>query len=135
MNNLTWKYVKELENKNAVELFEDENDIKIPTDIVECIKINNGGRPNRKGFDTECSKGRVVKSLLSFNPEDLETIYTIFDVLKKEKSELIPIFSDPSGNYICYDTLNKEMVLWLHETNTTEKISNSFSEFLSSLYE
>jgi len=135
MNNLTWKYVKKLKNKKAIENFENENKIKLPIDIIECVKKNNGGRPNKKTFDTENSKERVIKNLLSFNSDDLETVYSIFEVLNKEDNRLFPIASDPSGNYICYDLMNKKIVLWLHETNKVENISNDFSEFLDALYE
>jgi len=134
MNNLTWKYVKPLKNNKAVECFEDDNGLKLPQDITSCIKQNNGGRPDKKVFDTEVSKGRLIKSLLSFNKDDLETVYDAIDILKIENINLVPIASDPGGNYICYNTIHQDIVLWLHETNTTEKISDSFTAFLKSLY-
>lgn len=135
MNDLTWKYVKELKNENLIENFEIENLVKLPFNLVECIKKYNGGRPNRKIFDTEVSKERVFKSLLSYNHDDLETVYLASEVLKNEGQKLIPIASDPSGNYICYNPEKKYIELWLHETNTSEKISDDFDSFLNSLYE
>ena len=134
MNNLTWKYVKPLKNDNAVECFEADNSFKLPQDIISCIKQNNGGRPDKKVFDTEVSKGRVIKSLLSLNKDDLETIYDAIDILKSEKTNLVPVATDPGGNYICYNTIHQDIELWLHETNTTEKISDSFTAFLELLY-
>ncbi|WP_341302436.1 SMI1/KNR4 family protein [Lysinibacillus sp. FSL H8-0500] len=134
MNNLSWKYVKPLKNNKAVESFEADYGLKLPQDITSCIKQNNGGRPDKKAFDTEVSKGRVIKSLLSFNKEDLETVYDAIDTLKGEKSNLVPLASDPGGNYICFDTKQQDIVLWLHETNTTEKISSSFTAFLETLH-
>lgn len=134
MNNLSWKYVKPLKNNKAVETFESEYGLKLPQDITNCIKQNNGGRPDKKVFDTEVSKGRVIKSLLSFNKDDLETVYDAIDILKNEKPNLVPLVSDPSGNYICFDTKQQVIVLWLHETNMTEKISTSFAAFLEKLY-
>ena len=38
------------------------------------------------------------------------------------------------GNYICFTTGSKNIVLWLHETNKTEKIASSFNDFLKKLY-
>lgn len=134
MNNLSWKYVKPLNNNKAVESFESEYGLKLPQDITKCIKQNNGGRPDKKLFDTEVSKGRVIKSLLSFNKDDLETVYDAIYILKNEKPNLVPLVSDPSGNYICFDTKQQVIVLWLHETNVTEKISTSFTAFLEKLY-
>ncbi|MBV4450361.1 SMI1/KNR4 family protein [Clostridium sporogenes] len=133
MNNLTWKYVKPLKNDNAVECFEADNGFKLPPDIISYIKQNNGGRPDKKIFDTEVSKGRLLKSLLSFNKDDLETVYDAIDILKNENTKLVPIATDPGGNYICYHTIHHDIVLWLHETNTTERISDSFTAFLETL--
>ena len=132
MNDLTWKYVKPLEDNDAVANFADNNGLKLPQDIISCIIQNNGGRPNKKMFDTEVSKGRLIKSLLSFNQGDLETVYDVFNMIKNEN--LVPIASDPGGNYICYNTIHQNIVLWLHETNATESIADSFTAFLKALY-
>ncbi|WP_410501808.1 SMI1/KNR4 family protein [Exiguobacterium acetylicum] len=134
MNNLTWKYVKPLKDKDSIKNFETLNGLQLPQDITDCIIQNNGGRPDKKVFDTEVSKGRAMKSLLSFNKNDLETVYDVIDVLKSERKDLVPIASDPSGNYICYNLINKSIVFWLHETNITEKVSDSFTTFLNGLY-
>ena len=134
MNDLNWKYVKPLKNNNAVECFESDNNLKLPQDITSCIKQNNGGRPDKKAFDTEVAKGRVIKSLLSFNKDDLETVYDAIDILKNGNTNLVPLASDPGGNYICYNVKQQDIVLWLHETNTTEQISSSFTAFLEALY-
>lgn len=134
MSELTWKYVKPLNSDNAVENFESHNNLKLPEDFYACIKENNGGRPDKKVFDTEITKGRVIKSLLSFNKDDLETVYDAMDTLKKENDNLVPLASDPGGNYICYNKKQQNIELWLHETNNTEKISDTFNAFLDSLY-
>mgnify|MGYP000866863327 CR=1 FL=1 len=134
MNNLSWKFVKPLKDNKAVETFEADYGLKLPQDIIACIKQNNGGRPDKKVFDTTISKGRVIKSLLSFNKDDLDTVYDAMDILKGENSNLVPFASDPGGNYICFDTKQQDIVIWLHETNTTEKISGSFTAFLERLY-
>jgi hypothetical protein len=133
MNTLIWKYVKPLKNEDTIMMLETENGIKLPTDIISCIQQNNGGRPEKKVFDTQYSSGRVFKTLLSFNEEDIETVFTAINILKEEGLNIFPLASDPGGNYICYDQ-EKGIVLWLHETNTTEKISENFTDFLTRLY-
>jgi hypothetical protein len=133
MNNLVWKYVKPLKNDNSIQRFETHNNVRLPSDIIACIKQNNGGRPDKKVFDTETTNERVIKSLLSFNEDDLETVYDILDVVKTTKSSLIPVASDPFGNYVCYDSDAGEIVLWLHETDYIEKITDTFSSFLNKL--
>lgn len=134
MEKLTWKYVKELKKVDSVNVFEKIHSINLPNDVISCITTNNGGRPDRKVFDTNLSKGRVFKSLLSFNDNDIETIYDAYNIMAKENRNLIPIASDPGGNYICFDTKQKNMVLWLHETGKSELIAQSFTEFLNKLY-
>jgi cell wall assembly regulator SMI1 len=133
MDSLIWKYVEPLNNEEAISMFEFENSIKLPNDIISCVKQNNGGRPNKDTFDTQFSKERVFKTLLTYNKGDIEDVFSAFDMLKEEGHNLIPLASDPGGNFICYDTING-IVLWLHETNTTEIIADTFTEFLSKLY-
>jgi len=133
MNNLSWKRVKPLINDKAIEIIESESGIKLPADIISCIKLYNGGRPDKDTFDTQSSQERLFKILLSFNESDVETVFKAIAVLKGEGLTLLPLASDPGGNYICYDP-NDGIVLWLHETNTTEKIADNFTDFLSRLY-
>jgi hypothetical protein len=73
-----WKYVKPLVNKAAIEKFETKNKISLPADLKQCIKVNNGGRPDKNTFDTDKSKERVFKTLLSFNENDVEKYLQIF---------------------------------------------------------
>ena len=84
MSELTWKYVKTLGDSRAVENFLEENNLSLPEDLIACLKNNNGGRPNRKTFDTDRSKEHMIKTLLSFNHGDAETVYTAFTALRKE---------------------------------------------------
>ncbi len=134
MRIIEWKYVKPLESNGIVEEYEAENGLEFPADYKECVKENNAGRPNLKLFDTEKSKGRMMKALLSFNksPEQIaETIYDAYDIVKV--FNLFPIANDPAGNYICYNE-KYEIVLWLHENDSIEYVAGSFNDFLNSLY-
>lgn len=135
MNSIIWKYVKPLKDRQYIKKFEVENGITIPQDLKECIFNNNGGRPSVKVYDTSKSSGRVIKTLLSYNEEDIEKIYKILPLFKENSMCLLPFASDPSGNFICVDLENKDsIVLWLHETNTTEYIAETFSKFLGILH-
>lgn len=127
-----WKYVKELRNKQAVSDFEAQHNVVFPADLKEWILKNNGGRPYDSIIDTEKTKSRVFKSLLSFNPDDKETIFTVYDVLQKEDKTLLPFASDPSGNFFCIK--NGKVVLWLHETGSIENVADNFSAMLKKLH-
>jgi hypothetical protein len=133
MANSTWKYVKALTVGTAIEDFEGEHHISLPQDLKQCMKTNNGGRPVKNGFDTETSKGRVFKTLLSFNPSDAESMQKYFPIVRSEKSTLIPFASDPGGNFLCLQ--NGEVVLFLHETGAVESVAKSFTALLEKLYE
>lgn len=134
MNHLTWKYVKALSSEQVIEQFEAAHHVNFPQDFVEVFRLYNGGRPNKKSFVTSAARERVLKTLLSFNQGDLETIYKAYDVVKAENDQLIPFASDPAGNLICYHVRDKSILFWEHETAETEKIADSFTDFLNGLY-
>ena len=133
MNNLSWQYIKQLKDTNAIAKLAATVGITLSEDVVSFLKQHNGGRPDKKCFDTNLSKERMIKSLLSFNEDDRGSAHAVVPALKKDKSGLFPFASDPGGNYICIDAAGK-IVFWLHETNEVEAISNSFTEFFLALY-
>ncbi len=130
--NLTWKYVKELKDLNAIFDFEKKYGVLFPEDLKEYIIKYNGGRPSKSIFDTTKEKGHVFKALLSFNRDDRETIFITYDVLQKEDSSLLPFASDPAGNFLCIK--DGKVVLYFHETGELEAVADSFSAFLETLY-
>ncbi|GHU51885.1 SMI1/KNR4 family protein [Bacilli bacterium] len=132
MDKFEWKYVNKLNNVSAIDDFEQAHGIKFHTDLKECMKKNNGGRPTKNIFDTEKSTGEVFGALLSFNASDPDNIFDIFSILQKEDKNLIPFARDPAGNYLC--VLCGKIVFWLHETNTYENVADTFSELLCKLY-
>jgi hypothetical protein len=131
MANITWKYVKALTTATAIEDFEKANDFSFPQDLKQCIKTNNGGRPSKNVFDTAKSKERVFKTLLSFNPADVESIQKYFPTVRAENHALVPFASDPFGNFLCMQ--NGEVVLFLHETGAIEPVAKSFTALLEKL--
>lgn len=134
MSKLAWKYIKPLKDEKAVEDFLDCNNVRLPLEIIDCIKENNGGRPINEAFDTTVSKERVFKSLLSYNKSDKETIYACYSNVFKNKN-LFPIASDPAGNFICVDLKNNNAIVFFElESSEKEFISDDFKELLDSLY-
>ena len=131
MNSINWKYVIPLTNKDGIKEVEKKYNILLSDDLKECIKTNNAGYPNKKIFDTELSKERIFKDLISYNKEDEENIYQFEKLFY---IGLIPFGLDPSGNILCMDNNNNKVVLYLHETGEKELVSNNFSEFLNKLY-
>ena len=118
---ITWKYVKPLEDREAVNNFLNQHSLKLPQSLISVIEKHNGGRPSEKTIVTEANKEYVFKSLLSYNNDDLENIYSIYSDSFK-KMQLYPLGSDAAGNFICFDYGNDKYVLLNHETNETDRI-------------
>ena len=130
MNNINWKYVIPLENKEEIQEIEKKYSVLLPNDQKECIENNNAGYPNKKIFYNEVSKEKIFKDLISYNREDEENIYQFEELFR---INLIPFGLDPSGNILCLDD-DKKVILYLHETQEKEFVANNFSEFLNKLY-
>lgn len=127
--NINWKYVKPLNDQNAIDTFETKYNIKFPEDLKYVLKHNNGGRPSSKFFDIGTETEHEFKTLLSFNYEDVENIY---DYLFPNNNELVPFATDPSGNLFC--CYKNAIYYWRHERNDTIRLADTFSGFLEKLY-
>lgn len=132
MSEITWKYVKELKNENAIDDFEKEHNFLYPQDLKQILFKFNGGRPSLKYYDLPSEKDKEFKTLLSFNEDDIENIYKYYPLDSSDKS-LIPIASDPAGNYFVLK--DNVIYLWNHETDSLCKITSTFTEFLNSLHD
>lgn len=135
MNNIIWKRVKPLGQFNSINNFEQEYEITLPDNLKEFIIANNGGRPNLDIIKTSDGNELEIKALLSFNKEDIENIYKVIDYFKGEfNGKIVPIATEPSGNYFCIDLTNNSIVYWEHETNELIFIAKDLVEFLNCLY-
>lgn len=112
--------------------FEKKYGYKIPSDLKECIIINNGGRPIPDTIKLNNGEEFDVKSLLSFNKNDPENIYKVIDYFKNNyDGELMPFAADSGGNYYCIK--NNNVILWTQD-NEIFAVSESFSDFLAKLF-
>lgn len=128
---MEWKYIKDLNNGESIENIEQKFDVKIPALLKNIIIKYNGGRPLKNIFDTQHSKEKVFKSLLSYNKQDKENIYLYEELFYRN---YIPFAITPSGDVICINKENQSVELYLHESNTFEWICNDISKFINSLY-
>ena len=131
MDEMTWKYVKELKNSAAVDDFEKVHGVVFPADLKAVLIKYNGGRPAKKYFDVGAEKDKEFKTLLSFNDADIENIYKYYPLDSADKT-LIPFASDPAGNYFVLK--NNAVHLWLHEADKTVFVAATFTEFLHMLH-
>ena len=132
MDNNSWKYVKPLQDSQAIEQFEKAHGIVFPDDLKEIMKKNNGGCPPLKYYDMASEKNKEFKTLLSFNKSDVENIYKVFP-LESSDTTLVPFASDPAGNFFVLK--DGKIFFWNHENDKTMFLADTFTEFLSSLHE
>lgn len=137
---MEWVLVKSLNNNKLIEDFEKKYNIEFPKTYKDIVMANNNGRPRPNIFDTQDSKERVAKSLLSFDPDSKESIWdTITAASNHLPTDTFPFMIDQFGNYVCfyYDPLQQEpsIVFWDEELQNIEKISETFDLFLNCFYE
>ena len=75
MRFMEWKYVKPLNDNSIIGYIEKTYNVEIPTYLKELITKYNGGRPEKRLFNTQNSKERVLQGLISFNKEDKSNIF------------------------------------------------------------
>lgn len=133
---MEWKYVKELQSVDLIDDYEGFVKYVFCDSFRKCVIANNGGRPSKRVFDTDKAKERELKSFLSFNRKDRETVWKIYEWSKEElTNKYIPFGIDNFGNLICFDAKNDKIVFVNHEDMSIETIADSFDNFMSHLYE
>ena len=135
---MEWKYVKPLVSMDSIEKFEELVSYHFPEEFKKCIIECNGGRPIERTFDTDKVSGRELKSFLSFNMEDKETVWKLYEWLDKKVSDKYVVFAtDNFGNMICFSKIDNSINFINHEEvdMDVEKIAKDFNEFMHILYD
>lgn len=128
---MEWKYIKPLKELKNIEHIENTYNVHIPQYLKSIILKYNGGRPERKCFDTQNYKEKVLKSMLSYNKEDKENIYMFDDMFSKG---YIPFAITEFGDLICIDNKNGNIKLYMHEQDVFEYICEKIKNFFEKLY-
>ena len=131
MNEMTWRYVKPLLEKDSVEKFEASNNVSFPENLKQVLKAYNGGRPSLRYYDLPGNPDREFKCLLSFNRNDAETIYKCFP-LDSSDTSIVPFATDSAGNK--FVVKDGEIWLWEHEADSLKYLAGSFTEFILKLH-
>ena len=125
------KFVKELKDNSLIYLFFKKINKKIPEGFEDCFKKYNGGRPEKNEVQLKDGTEVVLNNFLSFNKDDKDNVYKVWERINEEKYNLIPFAKDPSGNYYCLK--DEEVVFYNHEEGNYSLISSSFKEFVLGL--
>lgn len=132
---MNWKYVKPLKSKKLIKNFESKFNYKFPNSFISIVNKYNGGRPEKALFDTYMFNQRAIKSLLSFNEGDKETMWKISEWNKSElNNEYISFAIDNFGNLICFSIEDNSVVFLELESLNVEKIADDFDTFINNLY-
>ena len=131
MSTISWLFASHVE-REIIEKVSGNYCFTLPEDLIQLIMTGNNGTPSKKKFDSAHGKEHMVKTLLSYNPDDIENVYSAIEVLKESCYRLYPIANDPAGNLICLSP--KGIVLWDHETDSIDLIAPDIATFLSILY-
>lgn len=129
---IQWLYVKPLTSPSLIETFERSVGYTFCPAFKDCVAKYNGGRPQRNVFDTDKTKGRVLKTFLSFNPDDRETVWQAIE-WECVQPGFIPFTVTVFGDLICFAKADDRVVLLNHESDMIENVADSFEEFLASL--
>lgn len=128
---ILWRRVKPLKSNDLIDSFEKKYGYIVPEELKEVIIANNGGRPSPKILTNKVGQDFEIKSLLSYNNDDVENIYRIIDFfVENYNRELLPFAMDSAGNYYCIN--NKRVILWTQDDEIIT-VCDSFNEFIKLL--
>lgn len=129
--NIVWKYSSPIEENVIIKVARSHN-IILPALLVKTIMKGNNGSPSKNKFYYDGGHNEdIFKTLLSYNPNDVENVYSALLALKNFPN-LYPFGNDPAGNLICLK--GKGVVLWKHETDVVIAVSPSLETFFNDLH-
>lgn len=132
---MKWSFVLPLESESSIERYETLTKYMLPASFKECVRRFNGGYPSDECFDTDKAEERAMKSLLSFNQETGENVWTMYRLNCKDYGErYIPFAIDNFGNLICFDRTDDSVVFLDDEVLEVEYVADSFDDFIDALY-
>lgn len=130
-----------------IEIFENENNIKLTKKYVDFLLKSNGGKVIPNLFMISDEQGPSVLNVF-YGIGDMYDNLTDFIEIMDERLPVgfIPIGDDPSGNVICLGTKEPyydKIYFWDHEQEPEDPddmsnmyfLANSIDEFLDNLYE
>lgn len=130
-----------------IEVFENENNIKLTEQYVNFLLKWNGGKVIPNLFMISNEQGPSVLNVFYGIGDMYDNLTDFIDIMDERLAEgFIPIGDDPSGNVICLGTKEPyydKIYFWDHEQEPEDPddmsnmyfLANSIDEFLDNLYE
>lgn len=130
--NMEWKYKIDLED-GALSRMSSKYNVTIPEDLKELLMVANAATPSKTKFMLKVDE-KILGAVLSFNADEKEVDSFENAMSTGFEKNIVPFGIDPFGNYICYNTYNKNIIFFDHEDNSFEVIALTLKEFLAMLY-
>lgn len=131
---MNWLFGKKDCTLDDIKKIEDTLSIKLPYDFIDIVLVHNGAYPEKNIYDMYDQKEKIIQCLVSCKNEPMG----ILDVVKNINIQyVVPFMRDPYGNYVCFQFENisdYKIVFWNHDTNSIQKITDTFSDFIEILY-
>ena len=136
MNGLNWSYRKIPLTIKDIRDIESKLELTLPNEYKKILLSHHGARPDKKRFVTSTKTERVLKTFVPVTSDYEINLFSLIEWLNLPQG-VIPFASTPSGDYICFRYEQNEdpvIVLYHHEIYSFEHVTNSFNQFLQSLY-
>lgn len=127
---LKWRFVVPLHDLFAVTSYQSISNFQFPPGFEDLAICYNGGYPSPNRFITKEGTTYTMKSLLSFNQHDEESIWQI----NTSKALPVAFAIDDFGNLICFDRASGGIIVWDISSGYVDHVSYTFDEFLMSLH-
>ena len=109
---------------------------KLPLDYISFLLKNNGGRPNKDRFQTK--HGEYTSDIQFFygiTDRDIYDLNSRYNALQDRlPKQFLAIANNSSGDKILLNLKDERIFFFDHNTEEITLVSDSFLEFLSSLY-
>ena len=120
--------------KEKIEKFEYNSNFKFPDDYVEYILNTSNLKFSRTCFKTQNGVEHILRSLLSYDENDKYYYINKFQITDSEFAhKLVPVGYLEFGDLLCYEKDTNKLVVYYHELDDYEDVSETFNDFLNSL--
>lgn len=132
---MEWFSVRTPINRSDVDRLETQLKIILPEDYKSQIGPINGGAL-RNTYIKLPRLGEVPYSRnVSLHKGATAGIYDLLPIFNCEEITLFPFASVGNGDYFCFDLEAKNVVLYLHELQSTRYVCDSFTQLMERLIE
>ena len=130
---MNWLSIRTPLRQSDVKSLEKELQIKLPDDYKEQIGPINGGAL-RDTYIVIPRLGEVPYSRnVALHKGSKAGIYDLLPIFNSEDIKLFPFASVGNGDYFCFDLEANNVVLYLHELQSTRYVCDSFTQLLNNL--